>query len=245
MLLTCSSITCTNTLKKSQPKFCSLSCSTKERNRIKTLEKINQYKHNPSKCKMCFTSLEFDKRNNKFCSHSCSASYNNPAHTSFGPKRSTNGVNSQKRYKKQYPYSKVELRVCEYTGKLWWYNGVHQRFSPYRKSLKEQFYKKCAFKFNVYNYPELFNLSLIDKLGWYSCPRKNDTSKIKNINGVSRDHKVSIKEAFENNYDPYYISHVMNCEILPHSENKSKEYKSSITYEELISLVKKYDTIST
>lgn len=199
----------------------------------KRQQNIEEYMKHPKKCLKCYNDLPYFSRRNKFCNNSCSASYLNK-NISFkrrGPIP-----------KEKYPYSKVEPRICEYTGKTWWYNGRYRKRSPYRKSLKDQYYDKCSFKFNVYNYPEIFDLSLIEKYGWYSCPGRKRSNGIKNINGVSRDHKVSIKEAFENSYDPYYISHLMNCELMLHSENKSKEYRSSISYEELIIKVNEYDS---
>lgn len=198
-------------------------------------KRISEYNSNPKKCKECKEPLPYDSKQNKFCNHSCAASYQNK-HGTFTKR----GPSKSKPIK--YPSTKVEPKICDITGKVWWYNARHARLSPYRKTIKEQYYSKCAFKFNVYNYPDLFNLSLIEKHGWYTCPGKKRPSIKKNINGVSRDHKISIKEAFDNNYDPYYISHIMNCDLVLHSENKKKQSKSSITYEELIILVNNYDS---
>lgn len=258
----CQCLGCEIKLSLNQPKFCSLSCSTIERNRVVANKKKNLYRLEPNYCFHCREILSYAIRKNKFCSRSCSISHNNklrilsqetknkigesvkktPRKKSTAVSKSLNKkISTINKKKIKHPYSKVELRICEYTGKQWWYNGRHRRLSPYRKNLKEQYYDKCAFKFNVYHYPKLFNLSLIEKYGWYSCPGKNRGTGIKNINGVSRDHKVSIKEAFENSYDPYYISHIMNCEIVLHLDNVSKNSKSSISYKELISLVNEYD----
>lgn len=68
---------CNNELKNSQPKFCSLSCSTKEKNRLSTIKKKETYNKNPNFCKTCNSILVYEIRTNKFCSHSCSATYNN------------------------------------------------------------------------------------------------------------------------------------------------------------------------
>lgn len=68
---------CNNELKNSQPKFCSLSCSTKEKNRLSTIKKKETYNKNPNLCKTCNSILVYEIRTNKFCSHSCSATYNN------------------------------------------------------------------------------------------------------------------------------------------------------------------------
>jgi hypothetical protein len=82
------------------------------------------------------------------------------------------------------------------------------------------------FTFNVYHFPELFDLDLLNKVGWYSPGGK---TKKWNINGLSRDHKISVNDAIKNNYDPYYIT-PLNCELMPHIENNSKKTKSSISY---------------
>ena len=63
----------------------------------------------------------------------------------------------------------------------------------------------------------------------------------KNINGLSRDHRISVNEAKKFNYDPYYISHPLNCELMPHQQNNKKKTKSSTTYDELVKLVNDYD----
>lgn len=208
--------------------------SYKENNIGKNIKQrnIDIYNNNPKHCFHCKKILPYKSKRNKFCNSSCSASFNNKniIFSKRGPSP-----------KEKYLSSKIEPRICEYTGKIWWYNGRYRKLSPYRKSIKKQYYDRCAFKFNVYEYPDIFNLELIDQYGWYYCPNKKHKDKIKNVNGISRDHKVSIKEAFENSYNPYYISHLMNCELVKHSENKKKNSNSSITYEELIILVKEYD----
>jgi predicted transcriptional regulator len=82
----------------------------------------------------------------------------------------------------------------------------------------------CEFKFNVYDYPEYFNLDLIKKYGWYRA--KNNGN---NLFGVSRDHMYSISEGFKKGIDPYYISHPVNCELILQSDNSKKRTKCSIT----------------
>jgi hypothetical protein len=96
-----------------------------------------------------------------------------------------------------------------------------------------------GFKFNIYHYPDLFDLDLLNRVGWYSQGGKS--RRTKNIDGLARDHKVSISEAKKNNYDPYYISHPCNCELMSQRSNSKKNTNSSITYEELVSLVDLYD----
>lgn len=62
-----------------------------------------------------------------------------------------------------------------------------------------------------------------------------------NPNGVTRDHRVSVNEAIRNGYDPYYITHPLNCELMLFEDNNKKNITSSIAYEELVSQVKEYD----
>lgn len=94
------------------------------------------------------------------------------------------------------------------------------------------------FKFNVFHYPHLFNLSLLAEFGWYSPKGKSGKW---NPTGLSRDHKISVSEAIKNNYDPYYITHPMNCELMSQSNNIKKYNKCSLTYSTLIKLVDEYD----
>jgi hypothetical protein len=88
------------------------------------------------------------------------------------------------------------------------------------------------FSINVFKYPDLFDLEAIRRVGFRS---------LENLYGYTRDHKVSVNEAIKNNYDPYYIKHVMNCELMLWIDNIRKYKRSSISYEELKKLVDEYD----
>ena len=91
---------------------------------------------------------------------------------------------------------------------------------------------------NVYHYPNLFDLNLLNQIGFYASRGKSGRW---NPNGLSRDHRVSVSEAIENNYDEKYISHPLNCQLMPHSENNKKKSNSSISYEMLVKLVDEYE----
>ena len=106
------------------------------------------------------------------------------------------------------------------------------------KELHSNLRMEYRFKFNVYHYPELFDIELLNKIGWYAPRGKSGKW---NPNGLSRDHKVSVAEAIKNNYDPYYITHQLNCELMPHSFNNTKNSDSSLSYSSLIKLVDEYD----
>ena len=58
-------------------KFCSLSCSTSNKNKKLNDVKYKVYNEHVSKCLKCNEPLSFRKRKNKFCSKSCAATYNN------------------------------------------------------------------------------------------------------------------------------------------------------------------------
>jgi hypothetical protein len=96
-------------------------------------------------------------------------------------------------------------------------------------SEKRKYRIKCQFKFNLYDYPGKFDLDLIKKYGWYKAKNRGN-----NINGVSRDHVVSIDYGFRNNVFPEIISHPANCKLVRNIENVNKATKSGITYEELL-----------
>ena len=102
-------------------------------------------------------------------------------------------------------------------------------------SLKE-FRLLCAFKFNVYDYPDEFPIDLINEYGWYSASNRGG-----NLNGVSRDHMISVKYAYDNAIDHNLISHPANCKLMIHNENVSKYSKCSISVEELIQKINEWN----
>ena len=89
------------------------------------------------------------------------------------------------------------------------------------------------FRFNVYDFPNLFDLDMLNQIGF-----KNRSNK----NGIVRDHKVSIYDARKYGYNPYYISHVLNCQLLRSNDNLSKSKRSDMLYETLVKLVDEYDS---
>lgn len=219
--------------------------------------------HYYKQCPQCNT--EFVHRYNKFCSHSCSATYSN-AHRDkscyqknvdtmyqnhpewkikkdqqlLKPKRvtNTNKMSKQKfRNSIDGPYTLLKLCKCKMCSKVL----LKPSTKKYCSECKSQYTHKRSqylFKFNVYQYPELFDLSLLQEKGWYAPGGK--TGKW-NLQGLSRDHRVTVDNAIRNNYDPYYIKHPINCKLIPHSENNKKKTKSDITYEQLKTEVIQYE----
>ena len=204
-------------------------------------QSIIDYNINPVKCKQCNEDLSYDKfkSNNKFCNSSCSAKYNNANRSPLiyekikitWAEKPTSKANKVK--EPTYPYSTLYKCTCKHCGakslcriKSWYCYNCKHLYSHAGRA-------KYWFSFNVFHYPELFDLSLITTYGF----RDNKT----NPNGITRDHRVSVNDAIRNNYNPYYIKHPLNCELMFFNDNNKKKTNSSISYEELITLVDDYD----
>jgi len=99
-------------------------------------------------------------------------------------------------------------------------------------------YKRdVQFSFALNDYPDKFDFDLIKEYGWYSPSNSNKP----NINGVSRDHMLSVREGFEKGVNPKLLSHPANCELMVHGDNISKNKKSSITEDELIKRIEEWE----
>lgn len=207
-------------------KFCSLSCGTTFRNKTNLEKSKIKYSLNLVKCKCCQTSLEFDKRKNKYCSNSCASKITNSISRKRGPTAT-----------EKFPYSKIKFILCKHTNRYYSNknsDGTTCKSSPYIKTIKEQYYASARFRFNVYHYPEEFDLSLIEQHGWYTCPGLKRKGHPKNVLGVSRDHIISVSYGFSNNIAPDIIAHPANCRIMLHSKNKIKHSKCDLTIEQLL-----------
>lgn len=132
--------------------------------------------------------------------------------------------NCLNKFNRYYPSAKFCSQGC-------WKN-YHKTIRNSRQNYKIQ----CAFKFNVYDYPDYFDLTLLSQYGWYS-----PTNKECNLNGVSRDHKLSISDGFEQKIDPNIIAHPANCCLVQHVDNQKKHRKSSITLEQLLEEITKFN----
>ena len=131
---------------------------------------------------------------------------------------------------KENNYSKISYcEKCEKVIKSKRRFCSRQCFISPDKSEKEQYKHDCKFIFNVYHYPDEFDIQLVEKYGWYKATNKGD-----NLNGISRDHKISVSHGFKNNIDPEIISHPANCQLMRHSENNLKKTKCSISLNKLL-----------
>jgi hypothetical protein len=137
------------------------------------------------------------------------------------------------------PHSNIFILECAHSGKIF-VSRRAQKYSPehtdkYSRDSRGAFH----FAFNIFKFPELFDLDLVKQHGWFSVGGKSRNPV--NLTGISRDHRVSVNEAIRNNYDPFYIKHPLNCEIMLHLANKQKHTKSSMSYADLVAQVDAYE----
>lgn len=108
----------------------------------------------------------------------------------------------------------------------------------YTEKNKEPFLlyrQRCNFEFKFEDYPDKFDLTLVEEHGWYSPSNKGN-----NLNGISKDHMVSVRTGFELGVDPEIIKHPANCKLMLHRQNQSKREKNSITLEELLKRIENW-----
>lgn len=239
--------------------YCSLSCRNIFVNKYlrnydkvsntfekKKKEKEKKYLENPKYCKECSKVIPYNKSDNDFCNRSCSTSFinknreitwNNKTSESIKSYISSNGLFGC------LTKSKNIDKVCINCNQI--FNSKNKKFC--KKSCRVEYnrrnmneYKKykldCEFKFNLKDYPQEYDFKLVEEYGWYSPSNKNN-----NLNGVSRDHMLSVREGFELGVDPTIISHPANCKLMIHNENISKNKKSSISLEELLKRIENWD----
>lgn len=230
---------------------------TKKEIAVQFLEK---YQKNLKPCKNCGKILKPSRDKLYFCSQSCSATHNNKKRGPRGERTKQNIAAGVTNYYKLNPrkqktsnratrthtkveiigdYSKLFLCSCRHC-KTKFISRIKKQYCSKHKDLYSASNKSgYKFTFNVFHYPDLFDLTMLKSVGWFSPGGKSGSW---NIKGLSRDHKISVNDAIANDYDPYYITHPCNCELMPHSKNNKKKTKSSITYEELKQLVNTYDS---
>ena len=196
--------------------------------------------------------------NGKFCSRSC-ANSRGPRTEEFksnvrnkltgrklseSTKRKLSGDNHPKRKGKNLP-PVVITKECLYCNSNFQSRYGKQKYcsqkcySLYVESNKtafENYRIKCAFNFNIYDYPNEFDLNLIETHGFYRPSNKGN-----NLNGISRDHRISIRYGFDNLIDPKIISHPANCKLMKQNENSSKKTGCSISLDELEILIEKWN----
>ncbi len=219
---------------------------------VARLVEISKYQKKPNRCTECQSVLDYDKRDAKFCSNSCSGSYNN--RNRIRSEESKNKTRDSirkyneshgKQCKPKIPF----IQICLSCGNPYNTFRKTQQFCStscamiHRNKSKRaersdfaNYGADCRFNFNLKDFPNKFDFSLIEQFGWYKAKNRGD-----NLQGVSRDHMVSVRYGFENGIDPKIIAHPANCKLMRHGENSSKHSKCSITLEELKQRIVEWD----
>lgn len=198
---------------------------------------IQQYSVNCYKCNKEFVVEErqkvFPSKERYYCSRSCA---NSRQRTTQIKDKISQGVKSSS------SFVPAKLHVCpnccqEYKGNTKFCSKQCrlQHFKS-KRTLKQQYALQCKFRFNLWDYPEQFNLDILHENGMYKASNRGN-----NLQGVSRDHMYSVSQGFQNNVDPIIISHPANCQLLIHTENQSKGGKSKITLEQLLERINKFN----
>jgi len=201
---------------------------------------VEKYLTAPKHCLQCSAVMSYENRQNKFCSQSCAATHNNlklVGKRKYGPAKSSNLTKYEKQKLNKNivgPYSAVYRCKCKVCGKETILRFYKKFCAEHRNNYSHNGRANYWFTFKLSDYPDLFDFTLLKTYGMRSRGKNN-------INGVVRDHKVSVADAIRNNYDPYYIKHPLNCELLLNSDNAKKHKASSMTYEELVYQVDEYE----
>lgn len=220
------------------------------------LEQHQLQKHQfiyPKSPKLFGNCLQCDKQirgysKNKFCNQTCAASHNNkhskpgrkygPAR-SYGPNGESNKEMQQIRASKKRwtynidgPYSKLYTNMCKHCGDISLGRYARKYCSDHANLYSHKQRGLYWFSFNLADYPDLFDFSLLKQYGM-----RSDT----NPSGVVRDHRVSVADAIKYQYDAYYIRHPINCQLMLSLDNARKYTNSSITYSELVQQVDRWD----
>lgn len=215
----------------------------KKQTDIKRNKKISLYNDNPKLCLQCYGKIPYEQRRNKLCSASCRGTYSNNKRIASGWKLSeeTRKLISEKIKKVGYRHppklfnSSIckSFNCCNFVIKPRKYCTRKCRYAyiinKNNIATLKSYRLRCNFKFNIFDYPDKFDLELVKEHGMYSPKNKNN-----NLYGVSRDHMISVVWGFKNGIDSEILSHPANCQLLLHSDNVSKGTSCDITYGELL-----------
>lgn len=99
-----------------------------------------------------------------------------------------------------------------------------------------QYYKgKCSWTFGN-------NREIIARIKGYELLKEHGMyHKKNNLTGVVRDHRLSTSEGFKKDILPEILLHPANCEFITHKNNARKSGTSSISLEELLIEIKRWN----
>lgn len=200
--------------------------------------KISIYKNQyiKTKCFICnSTILDLISNNRKFCSRKCSATYNNSIRTKESREKQKETLlktlskkpkkEKVTKIKKGFKNTTVERSCKSCNTKMY---NTHKQICESCKTKYYSFYRQdCNFNFKINEFSFLFSEKELHNLkqnGMYSASNRGN-----NINGISRDHKFSVKEGYILNIKPFILSHPANCELLHHVKNNRKKTTCSIS----------------
>jgi hypothetical protein len=253
MLIICTSCSIVFEQKHKNAKYCSIPCSQKKTgNALKQISldrhhiMFEKYKLSPICCKKCGVVFEYKDRKKLFCNNSCSTQFHNKLRNTQSIETRIKRAKCLKdRYAALYKeelhampvivgeYSKVYCNICVKTN-LKFYSKSYKKYHPSIYHDQEHYRYLCRFNFSISQFPIWFNGKIIEEHGWYS---------LENLNGVSRDHRISITDGWRNNIDPKFISHPANCVLLPHKQNQSKGFKSCISIQDLMEDIERFNKL--
>lgn len=221
-----------------------LGCSTKAvREKTRKLGIKSRFRELHSEtinCLHCHIEIKapiFEKR--KFCSRSCSVAHNNTKrqYTEEQKRIKRTQLNEIRKVNEKQTFSiNRNFRKCKKCDGEFYCKTVKLYCDKCRTSYYSIYRPSCEFDFILDDYKDKIpNYNLIKEYGLYSPSNKGN-----NLNGISKDHMVSVKYGFENNISPEIIKHPANCMLLKHSDNNIKKTSNSITIEELIKRIEEF-----
>lgn len=251
----CKNIECSNQTINGKI-YCSLSCrSTYVNKYLRDYNGIgnsvsayskSMYYENPNYCKTCNSILDYKNRHKKYCNKNClSIGLSGRKHTEesklklsksltkyatkigLNVSKTVNCLHCNLEFKTNSQNKLFCSKICKLS---------YKKLQPKVTLTIKQYRLASKFQFNLASFPEEFDFELIKKYGWYSPTNKNN-----NLGGVSRDHKYSVKDGYKNKIDPYILAHPANCQLLIHTLNISKNYRSSISLEKLLEDIQAWD----
>jgi len=200
------------------------------------------------KCENCDKSHNDNYGSGRFCSSKCARGFSTKAKRKEINEKVSKTLMGGTHHYRGKPGKFTLEKNCIFCDSLFitkTKNTIKQKFCSFNcwqnnirlyKTAFEIYKIKCKFMFNVYNYPNYFDIEILNKYGWYSAFNKGN-----NKNGISRDHIYSIKDGFVNGVACEIISHPANCRLISHTENQKKSFYSSISLEELKIKILKFD----
>lgn len=201
------------------------------------------------RCEKCNKHMVVKYGSGRFCDVKCARSFStykkrNEINSKISLKMKGRKLSSEHKKKIIHYAQRTEKNCLNCDRKMYLLPSDDRKFCTskcwitYTEKNKEKYIlyrQRCNFDFDMSEYTDKFDITLLEQHGWYSPSNKGN-----NLKGVSRDHMFSVKSGFEMNINPEVIKHPANCKIMLHTENQKKNKKNSITLEELLLRIKNW-----